>query len=145
LAFEAKAKMVSSDYIGALLMAVAALEGVHGAFVMQTLESRLPTGRTGEDKDLEEDFIKELGFSLCSKMTPYLLMDASERPPQDLIQKAAKAIKYRNEVMHALRNSSGVYRIRTRTNADLSEAYSSVMHLYDFYRKAFEKVASSGM
>lgn len=144
LAFEAKAKMVSSDYIGALLMAVAALEGVHGAFVMHALEAKLPTVRTGDDKNLEENFIKELGFSLCNKLTPYLFMDAAERPPQDLIQKAATAVKYRNEIMHALRNSSGAYRIRTRTNADLSDAYSAVLKLYEFYRKAFEKAVSPG-
>ena len=71
-------------------------------------------------------------------------MDAAERPPQDLIQKAATAVKYRNEVMHALRNSSGAYRIRTRTNADLSDAFSAVLQLYDFYRKAFEKAVSLG-
>jgi hypothetical protein len=144
LAFEAKAKMVSGDFIGALLMAVAALEGVHNAFVTHALEARLPTGRTGDDKNLEENFIKELGFSLCNKLTPYLFMDTAERPPQDLIQKVATAMKYRNEVMHALRNSSGVYRIRTRTNADLIDAYSAVLQLYEAYRSAFEKAASFG-
>jgi hypothetical protein len=72
LAFEAKAKMGGSDYVGALLMAVAALEGVHGAFVSHVLEARLPTDRTGDDKSLEDKFIKELGFALCNKLTPYL-------------------------------------------------------------------------
>jgi hypothetical protein len=138
LAFESKAKMVSSDYIGALLMAVAALEGVHGAYVSHVLEAKLPTGRTGDDKNLEENFVKELGFSLCNKLTPYLFMETTERPPQELIQKAATAVRYRNEVMHALRNSSGAYRIRTRTNAELSDAYSAVLQLFDCYRKAFE-------
>jgi hypothetical protein len=112
LAFEAKTKMVSGDYLGALLMAVAALEGVHGAFVNHSLGKLLPVDRSGDDKDLEELFIKELGFSLCNKLTPYLFMDASERPDKELIKKASLAIKYRNEVMHALRNDSGKYRIR---------------------------------
>src|SRR5262249_35041824 len=125
-------------------MAVAALEGVHGAFVSHALEARLPTDRTGDDKNLEENFMKELGFSLCNKLTPYLFMETTERPPQDLIQKVATAIKYRNEIMHALRNSSGNYRIRTRTNSAISDAYSAVLQLYDFYRKAFEKVVSIG-
>jgi len=142
LAFESKAKMVASDYIGALLMAVAALEGVHGAFVSHVLESRLPARRTGEDKKLEENFIKELGFSLCNRLTPYLFMDSTDRPPQDLIQKASTAVKYRNEIMHALRNSAGAYRIRTRTNAELSDAYSAALQLFDCYRKALEKAVS---
>jgi hypothetical protein len=125
-------------------LAVAALEGVHGAFVTNVLEQTLPADRTGEDKNLEENFIKELGFSLCNKLTPHLFMDVTERPPQDLIQKAATAVKYRNEIMHALRTSSGSYRIRSRTNAELSDAFSGVLQLYDFYRKAFEKAISGG-
>jgi hypothetical protein len=139
LAFEAKSKMVSGDYIGALLLAVAALEGAHGAFVTSELQSRLPPNRTGEDKNLEDNFIKELGFSLCNRMTPYLFME-EDRPPDDLIQRAATAVKYRNEVMHALRNSSGHYRIRTRTNAELTDAYSAAMKLYALYRGAVEKL-----
>lgn len=142
LAFEAKAKMVSNDYIGALLMAVAALEGAHGAFVTHVLESRLPSDRAGDNKNLEEEFIKELGFSLCNKLTPFILMDETERPSSDLIYSVSNAIKYRNEIMHASRNSSGIYRIRTRTNSELSKAFSATIELYDFYRKAFEKTLS---
>jgi hypothetical protein len=144
LAFESKAKMVTSNYIGALLLAVAALEGVHAAFVGHVLEAKLPIDRTGDDKNIEENFVRELGFSLCNKLTPYIFMDANERPPQDLIQNAATAIKYRNEVMHALRNSSREYRIRTRTNLQISNAYSAALQLYDFYRKAFEKALAVG-
>ncbi len=142
LAFEAKAKMVSGDYIGALLLAVAALEGAHGAFVTNALESKLPSGRTGDDKNIEDNFIKELGFSLCNKLTPFLFMDSTDRPTSDLIQMAATAVKYRNEIMHALRNSAGQYRIRTRTNSDLTDAYSAAIQLYDLYRKAIENALS---
>jgi hypothetical protein len=141
LAFEAKTKMVSEDYVGALLLAVAALEGAHGAFVTTVLGSRLPTDRTGDDKNLEDSFLKELGFSLCNKLTPYLFMDAAERPTDEVIQSAATAVKYRNEIMHSLRNSAGHYRIRTRTNAELCDAYSGALILYDLYRKALEKSA----
>jgi hypothetical protein len=140
LAFEAKAKMVNSDYIGALLMAVAALEGVHGAYVTHVLGERLPMGRTGEDAKLEENYVRELGFSHCNKTTPYLLMDSAERPTQVLIDGAATAVKYRNEIMHALRSSSGGYRIRTRTNSEFSDAYSATMQLFDHYRKLLERL-----
>jgi hypothetical protein len=140
LAFEAKAKMVNSDYIGALLMAVAALEGVHGAYVTHVLGDKLPAGRTGDDAKLEENYIRELGFSVCNKTTPCLLMDPAERPTQVLIDGAATAVKYRNEIMHALRSSSGGYRIRTRTNAEISDAYSAALQLFDHYRKALERL-----
>ena len=142
LAFEAKAKMASADYIGALLLAVAALEGAHGAFVTSALESKLPSGRTGEDKNLEDNFIKELGFSLCNKLSPYLFMDVANRPTDEVIQKVATAVKYRNEIMHALRNSAGQYRIRTRNNAELTDAYSAALRLYDLYRGAMEELIS---
>jgi hypothetical protein len=132
--------MVSGDYIGALLLAVAALEGAHGAFVTSVLESKLPSGRTGDDKNLEDNFIKELGFSLCNKLTPYLFMDSTDRPTDETIQKAAIAVKYRNEIMHALRNSAGQYRIRTRTNVELTDAFSGAMTLYEFYRGTIDRL-----
>jgi hypothetical protein len=140
LAFEAKSKMVATDYVGALLMAVAALEGVHGAFVTNAMQAILPRNRTGENKNLEDNFLKELGFSLCNKLTPYLLMKDGDRPSPELIQGVSTAIKFRNEIMHALRTSSGEYRIRTRTNVEISEAYSSVLKMYELYRKALDRV-----
>jgi hypothetical protein len=142
LAFEAKAKMEMFDYKGALLMAVAALEGVHGAYVSHILSDRLPAGRTGDDKKLEEDFLRELGFSRCNSLTPYLFMEESERPTPDLIKQAAKAVLYRNEIMHVLRNSAGDYRIRTRTDFDLHDAYTAALKMYDLYRTQFEKLIS---
>lgn len=142
LAFEAKAKMAAGDYLGALLMAVAALEGVHGAFVSHVLAAKLPVDRTGENKNLEEEFVKELGFSLCNKLTPYILMAPNDRPSSELIAQVGSAIKYRNEIMHALRNAAGQYRIRTRTNADLCDAYSAALQLYEVYRRAFENALS---
>lgn len=89
LAFEAKSKMVSGDYIGALLLAVAALEGAHAAFVQQELGQRLPEA----ESDLPEEFIRELGMSLCNRLTPYLLMSEQERPNHDLIKQAAMVLK----------------------------------------------------
>lgn len=142
LAFEAKAKMVASDYKGALLMAVAALEGVHSAYVSHALSKRLPPDRTGDDKDLEDNYLRELGFSLCNKLTPYLFMGETERPSQELIQQVANAVKYRNEIMHALRNSAGNYRIRNRTNGELSDAFSAALRMFDMYREKFEKLLS---
>ncbi|MGO9375541.1 MAG: hypothetical protein ACLQBD_26105 [Syntrophobacteraceae bacterium] len=136
LAFEAEARWVAYDRIPALLMAVAALEGVHGAFVTHMLGSRLP-----KDADrLAEQFIKELGMSFCNEVIPHLLMSEDDRPPAELIKKVSLALGYRNEIMHALRNKQGTYKIKTRTSNQIGEAYASVMQMYDYYRIAFEKL-----
>jgi hypothetical protein len=135
LAFEAKSKMVAGDYIGALLLAVAALEGVHAAFVQRQFRLRLPIG----EKDLPEEFIHELGMSLCNKITPYLLMEQGERPDPELISKAGHGLKMRNEIMHSLQNKRGEYRIRTRSNKEISDAYSAVLKVYEHYISALAK------
>jgi len=135
LAFEAKTKMLAMDYIGALLLAVAALEGAHAAFVQYELGYRLPA----EIKASPEDFIKELGMSLCNQFTPFILLNEEERPDKELIMKAGQGLKYRNEIMHSLRNKKGQYRIITRTNSEISEAYSAILSVYDCYIRALEK------
>jgi hypothetical protein len=136
LAFEAEVKWVAHDHIPALLMAVAALEGVHGAFVTHMLSSKLPK----DSDNLAEKFIRELGMSFCNEVSPYLLMSETGRPSAELIQKVSLALRYRNEIMHALRNKQGKYKIKTRTSGEIHEAYSSVMQMYECYRTAFEKL-----
>lgn len=139
-AFEAKAKMVTGDYVGALLMAVAALEGAHAAYVTEVLAGRLPTDA---GRQLTSDYLRQLGMSLCNKLTPYIFMDVAVRPSPDLVAQADKALQYRNDIMHALRNRSGEYRRRTRTNKELSDAYSAALRLFDCYRAAFEALRRS--
>ena len=139
LAFEAKAKMVSGDYIGSLLFAVAALEGAHAAFVQHELGRRLPD----TESDLPEDFIRELGMSLCNRLTPYLLMREEDRPNSEMIGQAGLGLKIRNEIMHSLRNRKGQYRLRTRTNKEISEAYSAVLKVYDCYVSAIADIATT--
>jgi hypothetical protein len=136
VAFEAKSKMAVGDYAGALLMAVAALEGAHAAFIQHELGSKLAHSN---DKHLSDEFLKELGMSLCNRLTPYLFMDETERPPPELIKKCGFGIRIRNEIMHALKNKRGQYRLGTRTNKDLSEAYSAVLKTYNYYVAAIEK------
>ena len=135
-AFEAKTKMVAGDYVGALLMAVAALEGVHAAYVHEVLTSRLPLDA---EPSLPDDFLRELGMTLCNRLTPYIFMESAERPSPEIIAQVEKALTFRNEIMHSLRKRRGTYRIRTRTNRELSDAYSVTLKLYDSYRSAFER------
>lgn len=135
-AFEAKSKIIIGDYVGALLMSVVALEGVQAALVQHELGLRLSHSK---DKQLPDEFLKELGLSLCNRLTPYLFMTAEERPSPELIQECAIGIKFRNEIMHALKNRAGEYRLRTRTNKEISEAYSAVLKVYDCYVSALKK------
>jgi len=136
LAFEAKSKMSQDDFIGALLMAVAALESAHAAFVQHELGSRLTSNF---DKDLPNKFLRGLGMSLCNSLTPILLMETEERPSPKIIKNCSHGIEIRNEIMHALKNKQGKYRLRTRTNKEISEAYSSILEVYDCYVEALEK------
>ena len=135
LAFEAKSKMVAGDYMGALLFSVAALEGAHAAFVQRELGSRLP----GDLKYLVGEFLRELGMSLCNQITPYLFMEERERPNEETINKSTFALKIRNEIMHSLKNKRGEYRIRTRNNKEISEAYSAVLKTFACYIAALKK------
>jgi len=136
-AFEAKTKMVAGDYTGALLMAVAAFEGAHAVYVSDILADLLP--ETGDKREIIDGYTRELGMSLCNKLSPYLFFNEIEKPDQDAIENAGKGLKYRNEIMHALRNRSGQYRHRLRTNKEISDAYVAVLKVYESYRRGVEK------
>lgn len=133
-AFEAKSKMVVGDYVGALLLAVAALEGAHAAFVQYEFTDRLK-----QNSKLAEDYVRELGMTLCNTTTPLIFMNAEERPSEEDINKGNFGIRIRNEIMHSLKNSRGEYRIKTRNNREINDAYSGVMHCYLCYVNALEK------
>jgi hypothetical protein len=139
-AFEAKMKMLAGDSIGALLMAVSALEGAHSAYVQAVLASKLPEN---SDYRLPGEFLRLLGMALCNKLTPYIFMEPTDRPDGALISEVADAIELRNGIAHALRNKRGVYRVRAATNQELNTAYSATLKLYNFYCSAFERLSLS--
>lgn len=139
ITFEAKTKMVAGDYVGALLMAIAALEGVHAAYVHEVLTEKLPKEA---EHSLVDDFLRQLGMKLCNQLTPYVFMEPHERPTGEIIAKTEKAINFRNEIAHSLRKRSGTYRARTRTNQELSDAYSAALTMFECYRSAFERLAT---
>ena len=134
LAFESQAKMRDGDAIGALLLAVAALEGAHGAFVQHELSNRLPEPEDGSS----DKFIENLGMTLCNKITPYIFsMSEDERPEREAIEGATDALKFRNEIMHALRKN-GAYRMRNRKEEVISKAYRDLIRVYRCYVHALE-------
>jgi hypothetical protein len=66
-------------------------------------------------------------------------MEQGERPDPELISKAGHGLKMRNEIMHSLQNKRGEYRIRTRSNKEISDAYSAVLKVYEHYISALAK------
>jgi hypothetical protein len=77
LAFEAKSRMFERDFVGALLLAVVALEGAHAAFLRYSLTQKLPTDKANE---LIENLLRDAGLYNLYQVTPFLLMDDQERP-----------------------------------------------------------------
>ena len=148
LAFEAKSKYLHGDPKGGLLMAVAALEGAHAALVQQELISRLSqNGKKNLSKHLRslpDEYLIRLGMSNCIHLTPYLMMDEAEMPPGLLIEKCCTGITIRNEIMHAKTNRQGQPKIRTRSSKDISDAYSAILKMYEYYIVAIEKRAETG-
>jgi hypothetical protein len=133
LAFEGRSRMIDSDYTIGLLMAVASLESAHAAFVQQRLRTALPP-KANAGK-LADDMLRELGVSLSLDLTPYLFLDEVDWPDPELIQRAKKSLNMRNEIMHALRNSKGVYKARTRPKMDLAHGTVAALDLAEYFMK----------
>jgi hypothetical protein len=108
--------------------------------VQLVLGSKLPEA----DAPLADKFLQGLGMALCNKLTPYIFMTPETRPDPALISSADLALRYRNEILHGLRNRRGMYRRRLRSNQELSAAYSATLKLCNCYRVAFEN-ASTGL
>jgi hypothetical protein len=143
-ALDAKSKMVEQDFVSAILFAVVALEGVHSALLQMRLDRRMAVSITDPDiraKQAEATanrLLKDVGFSESLEMTSLLFLDVEDSPPEDLMQKCKLGITIRNEIMHALAKK-GQYRLRNRTNQQISEAYSSVLKVFSHYAAIVER------
>ena len=131
-AFQAMSRMATDDVVGALLMAAIALEGVHAAYVRHMLSDQI-------DPYVLNNFFREQGFMTLCRLTPSLLMEENERPSRELLRACVKGIQMRNDIMHALTNRRGEYKIRGHKPIELSEAYKAVLRMYECYVRALEK------
>lgn len=139
-AFQAKTRMGARDFVGALLMAVIALEGAHAAFIRHTLSTRLqPDKEKDEVSRLINDLLREQGLYTLYQLTPFLLMEEYERPGGNILKECGKGIQIRNDIMHALTDNKGRYKLHKHKNIDLTQAYSSVLIVYNSYVTALEK------
>jgi len=137
-AFQAKSKMAQRDFVGALLMAVIALEGVHGAFVRHMLTQQLRPLGAKCTKELVGNFLRNEGLHTLSQLTPFLLMEDSERPSREALEACAKGIEMRNDVVHAKTNAQGQYKARQHAPMNISDAFSAIMKVYECYVRALE-------
>ncbi len=135
LVLEAKTKRIFGQYREALLDAVAGLEGVH-ALLVQSWFKRIGA-KNG--KEISENFLLNVGMKLCNEISPYLFLSESERPSNEQIAETRRAIKFRNEIMHALTNKRGEVKHFMRSNDDLSGAINAVLGMYGVYLKALRE------
>jgi hypothetical protein len=145
-AFEAKSRMVEEDYVGALLYAVVAFEGAHATYLKLGLDRKFSfiTDEGEREKvvnERAERLLKEAGISAIYRLTPVLFMDEDERPSEEDLEKCGKGITMRNEIMHSVAKK-GRYKLRNRTTAQLTEAFSAVLKVYDCFVAAIEKGVS---
>ena len=143
-ALDAKSRMVEHDHVSAILFAVVALEGVHSALLQMRLDRQMAASITDADirtKTAEATanrLLKDIGFAESLEMTSLLFLDADDRPPEDEIRNCKLGITIRNEIMH-VSVKKGQYRLRNRTNKQISEAYSSVLKVFDHFTAIVER------
>ncbi len=133
-AFYARVRIESEDYIGALLMACIALEGVHGAYVRISKDKR-KCNRNLNNKSKKNRSVPGFYKRLEKATSEY--MDSKEKPPDDLMTKCETAIKIRDDIMHAI-STDGVYEFRKYQRSDFVEAYQTILQVYEYFRKVLE-------
>jgi hypothetical protein len=137
-AFRAKSKMVDRDFIGALLMSVVALEGVHAAYLRKHLSEKL-SDLGNKSQDLISNYLREQGFYVLIQMSPHLYLPLQNKPEKEIMSKCLKGITMRNSIMHALTNSKGEYKVEGYKNNDICDCYSAVLKVYDCFLQAYEE------
>jgi hypothetical protein len=144
-ALDAKARMVESDYVSAILFAVVALEGVHAALLQICLDRNLKNAIPDQDeraKIVEEKANKlllDVGLSEMVEITSLVFLSDSDRPNFDDIRACKVGIKIRNEIMHALAKK-GQYKLRNRTNGQIADAYGDVFKVYQHFAGIIERL-----
>lgn len=143
-ALDAKSKMAEQDYVTAILFAVIALEGVHSALLQMRVDRQVAesitdtTIRTKKVEATVNRMLKDIGLSESLEMTSLLFLDGENRPPEDEMRNCKLGITIRNEIMHALAKK-GQYRLRNRTNKQITEAYSSVIKMFNSFATIVER------
>lgn len=143
-ALDAKSKMAGNDYVTAILFAVIALEGVTSVLLKMKIDSRLASSmpdaiaRAKQVEVIAEQLLKDMGLSKSLDMTSLLFLEVEDRPSENEMKKCKLGITIRNEIMHTL-VKKGQYKLRNRTNEQISEAYSNVLKVFNLLVKIVER------
>src|SRR4030095_13080088 len=112
-----RAAMEQDEFQVALLLACVALEAVHAAL----FHAAMSMPNIGEEKDREElvnNLLREQGFHTLFRVTPILFLNASQRPPPELVDQCKKAVAMLNDIMHA-KSRRGKYKMRLHSSKEL--------------------------
>ena len=147
-ALDAKSKMVERDFVTAILFAVVALEGVHSTLLQMRLNANLtesiadPNERAKKAEDTTNRLLRDVGFAESLDLTNNLFLTGDERLDENQLRDCKLGISIRNEVMHALAKR-GQYRLKNRTNQQISDAYSNVMTVFRHFAEIVERDVQS--
>jgi hypothetical protein len=143
-ALDAKAKMVEMDYVSAIIFAAVALEGVHAALLQMCLD-RIMGGTVSNPEERAKlvelkanKLLLVVGFAEMVEITSMMFLEEADRPNPDDVEACKLGITIRNEIMHALAKK-GQYKLRNRTNAQITDAYSNMLKLYQHFVSVIER------
>ena len=135
--------MLRGDSIVAIVLACAALEGAHGAFMRRTLRDRFP-GNTSEFNKFLNGFLREQGFYSLVQLSVRILMEVNERPTEDELDRCLEGVTIRNAIMHAGIKGTGEYKIREYSQSEINDGYSGIMAVYRAFEAAIERREKQG-
>lgn len=129
--------MLSGDSVVAIVLACAALEGVHGAFLRLVLSDRIPDN-VKKPNSFVDTFLREQGFYSLVQLTSRVFMTDEERPTEDELAKCLNGVTIRNAIMHAGIKGTGKYKLRELSRSEIDAGYSGIMAVYRSFEAAFE-------
>jgi hypothetical protein len=132
------AAMLRGDVIVAVVLACAALEGAHGAFMRIALRDKVP-GNASKYNDFISGLLREQGFYSLVQLSVRVLMEAEERPADMDLERCLNGVSIRNSIMHAGIKGTGKYKVREYSQSNLSDGYGGILAVY----KAFEAAVES--
>ena len=116
MALQAEAHIQQTDYLNALLYSVIAFENAHAELLEYVAETK-----AGDEKARKwvQNLLRQAGISTMVRLTPYLFMDPENRPSDTTVEKVARAIEIRNQLVHAKRDKKRNLKFESHVSDDL--------------------------
>ncbi len=133
----AVAAALNDDMTVAIVLACAALEGAHGAFIHFALKEDFDGSDSDYNKFLDS-LLRDQGFYSLVQLSVRKFLAYDQRPNTDDLKACLKGITIRNAIMHAGRRKTGVYKIREYSSEELNNGYSGIMAIYQTFKNAVE-------